>query len=193
MVDTESSGVLYLEALKKRPVKIILCYTLPRVKWEALVTSGCIYSPQLENLDNEAELIFQEDNTKWITELELRGLHIAAVIPGSEKGVDVADLLAHHFGVPGNAPHTISHRRNKVEMKRVAREHGLRCAQSQVCLTQADALAFGQCVGLPIVLKTPTGAGTHHVFVCHSESDLAKKFDTICLAKTFTERAPTVS
>lgn len=183
VVDIESSGVLYLEALQKRPVKTILYYTLPRTKWETLVASGCIASPQLEKLAHRAELIFEEDSAKLIATLELRGLQIAAVIPGSEKAVDVADLLAHHFGVPGNAPQTIAQRRNKVDMKRVARQHGLRCAQSQVCLTQADALAFGQKVGLPVVLKTPTGAGTHHVFVCHSEAELVRNFHTILLGE----------
>ncbi len=179
VVDMESSGVLYFEALKKRPMKIILYYTLPRAKWEALVTSGCLGSPPVDSLAHGAELIFEEDSTQLIAALELRGVQVAAVIPGSEKGVDVADLLALHFGVPGNPPQTIAHRRNKVAMKRVARESGLRCAQFQVCLTEADALGFGRKNGLPVVLKTPAGAGTHHVFVCRTESDLAKHFHTI--------------
>lgn len=179
VVDMESSGVLYFEALQKRPVKTILYYTVPRAKWDALVASGCVASPPVDSLAHGAELIFEEDYTCFAATLALRGVQVAAVIPGSEKGVDVADLLARHFGVPGNAPETIAHRRNKAAMKRVARQNGLRCAQFQECHTEVDAHAFARQVGLPVVLKTPAGAGTHHVFVCHTETELEQRFHTI--------------
>lgn len=179
VVDMESSGVLYYDALQKRPVKTILYYTLTRAKWEELVASGCVASPAVDSLAHGAELYFEEDHQRFAATMQARGVKVAAVIPGSEKGVEVADILARHFGVPGNAPETIVYRRNKAAMKNVARQAGLRCAQFKECYVVADAIAFGRQHGWPVVLKTPSGAGTHHVFVCQSESELENHFSTI--------------
>jgi biotin carboxylase/drug/metabolite transporter (DMT)-like permease len=179
VVDMESSGVLYYEALQKRPVKTILYYTLAREKWEELVASGCVASPAMDDLAHGAELYFEENYQQFVSALEARGVRVAAVIPGSEKGVEVADILAQHFSVPGNQPQTIVYRRNKAEMKKAAHQAGLRCAQYQECYSLSDAILFAQQKGFPVVLKTPSGAGTHHVFVCHSEAELQIHFHTI--------------
>lgn len=104
---------------------------------------------------------------------------VAAVIPGSEKGVDVADLLARHYGVPGNDPATIPFRRNKSDMKQAAAQAHLRYARYQACHCVQDATTFAAQVGYPMVLKTPSGAGTHNVFVCQNALELAHAYHRI--------------
>ncbi len=179
VVDMESSGVLYRAELIKRGLKILLYYTVPRAEWEALIQSGCVASPAIDTLAEGCEVFFEADYVKLIKHLQTRGDTVAAVIPGSEKGVDVADLLARHYGVPGNDPATIPFRRNKSDMKQAAAQANLRYARYQACHSVQDASTFAAQVGYPMVLKTPSGAGTHNVFVCQNAQELEHAYHRI--------------
>jgi drug/metabolite transporter (DMT)-like permease len=179
VVDMESSGVLYRAELLKRGLKILLYYTGTRPEWEALIQSGCVASPAIDTLAEGCEVFFEADYLKLIKHLQSRGDAVAAVIPGSEKGVDVADLLARHYGVPGNDPATIPLRRNKADMKQAAAKAQLRYARYQACHTVQDATTFAAQVGYPMVLKTPSGAGTHNVFVCQNAQELEYAYHRI--------------
>ena len=63
------------------------------------------------------------------------------------------------LGVPGTGPETADLFRDKARMKDELRRHGLPCARHKLLHNWADAEAFVQEVGLPLVLKPPAGMG----------------------------------
>jgi len=63
------------------------------------------------------------------------------------------------LGVPGTGPDTADLFRDKARMKDELRRHGLPCARHRLLRSWADAEAFVEEVGLPLVLKPPAGMG----------------------------------
>jgi biotin carboxylase len=63
------------------------------------------------------------------------------------------------LGVPGTDPATADLFRDKARMKDELRRHGLPCARHALLRSWADAEAFVEKVGLPLVLKPPAGMG----------------------------------
>ena len=75
---------------------------------------------------------------------------------------DAQDCLAavrHALAIPGARPETVLRFRDKGVMKDALRAAGLPCARHARIRTDADAWAFVEQVGYPIVLKPPAGAG----------------------------------
>ncbi len=64
-----------------------------------------------------------------------------------------------HFKLPGTDPKTADLFRDKSRMKDALVAAGLPCARHMLITSLADAIAFVQKVGFPIVLKPPAGAG----------------------------------
>ncbi len=69
-----------------------------------------------------------------------------------------------HFGVPGTRPATAELFRDKARMKAALRAAGLDVARSQLVTSEADARAFADTVGFPMVLKPPAGMGAKATF-----------------------------
>lgn len=79
--------------------------------------------------------------------------------------VPVAEVRA-KLGLPGLSVEAAHNFRDKARMKTVLRKHDLPCAKHRLCHNAADALAFAESAGYPIVVKPPAGAGarnTHRV------------------------------
>ena len=64
------------------------------------------------------------------------------------------------LGIPGTSPATADLFRDKARMKDELRRHGLPCARHKLIRTWADAEAFVQQVGFPMVVKPPAGMGS---------------------------------
>ncbi len=62
-------------------------------------------------------------------------------------------------GIPGTSVRTAFLCRDKPAMKQVLREGGIPCAQSTAVGSTADAIAFAEQVGFPLILKPRDGAG----------------------------------
>ncbi|HET9598035.1 MAG TPA: ATP-grasp domain-containing protein [Anaeromyxobacteraceae bacterium] len=63
------------------------------------------------------------------------------------------------FGVPGTPPRVAELFRDKSRMKEALREAGLPVARSALVRSEADARAFAEAVGFPLVVKPPAGMG----------------------------------
>lgn len=102
------------------------------------------------------------------------------VVAGTETGIEVADLLAEHYGLPGNAVASSRARRDKYEMGCVLRNAGLATPRFLRTdnLAELTAWALDQ-TSWPIVLKPLASAGNDNVFFCHSETELATAFSTM--------------
>lgn len=79
-----------------------------------------------------------------------------------------------HFGVPGTPPRVAELFRDKSLMKAALREAGLPVARSRVIRHEADARAFADEVGFPMVLKPPSGMGAKSTYRVNSYEELLR-------------------
>jgi len=68
------------------------------------------------------------------------------------------------LGLPGMDVETAFNVRDKSRMKQVLRAAGVPCARHQLVTGPADALAFADAVGFPLVAKPPAGAGAQATY-----------------------------
>jgi L-amino acid ligase len=100
----------------------------------------------------------------------------AAVLPGSESGVIVADLLAAALGLPGNDPsHSKSHR-DKYEMHNRLKAAGLRSMDHYLAHDLDGLLDWAQTGSWPVVLKPPASAGTDSVTFCMDAAEVEETY-----------------
>ncbi|GAA3084557.1 hypothetical protein GCM10017600_61860 [Streptosporangium carneum] len=106
----------------------------------------------------------------------LEGYGPSAVLPGTESGVIVADLLADALGLPGNAPADSTSHRDKYEMHNRLKKAGLRSMDHYLAHDLEGLLDWARTGNWPVVLKPPASAGTDSVAVCKGEADLEAAF-----------------
>ena len=76
------------------------------------------------------------------------------------------------LGIPGTSPVTADLFRDKARMKDELRRHGLPCARHAVIRSWADAEAFVQEVGFPLVVKPPAGMGSKSTWRIENTEEL---------------------
>jgi biotin carboxylase len=79
-----------------------------------------------------------------------------------------------HFGVPGTDPDTADLFRDKARMKDRLRESGLPVARHALIRRSAEADAFAERVGFPMVVKPPAGMGAKATFRVRSREELLR-------------------
>ncbi|WP_182875526.1 ATP-grasp domain-containing protein [Microbispora sp. H10670] len=100
----------------------------------------------------------------------------AAVLPGTESGVIVADLLAAALGLPGNDPSSSAARRDKYEMHNRLIGAGLPAMDHYLAHDLGGLLAWAKAGAWPVVVKPPASAGTDSVTFCADEGELEEVF-----------------
>jgi hypothetical protein len=96
-----------------------------------------------------------------------------------EPLVDAAATLREHFGVAGLSASTARLCRDKVAMKEFLRKHDIPCAQSAAVASSAEALAFAERCGYPVITKPIAGFGTLRTFRCADAAELERALTTL--------------
>lgn len=169
LVDPVSTGRLLKRYVVEAGHKLVGVFTLSE---EELRCAGK-HLPYDEKVEHCDVVVHSRDAAQILDELEQLPYRIVAVIPASEPGVELADALAHRLGLKGNAVATSAARRDKHEARKAICEAGLQGPAFAACRTREEATAFAREHGLPVVVKTPKGAGAHHVFICESLEEVA--------------------
>jgi biotin carboxylase len=187
LVDPVSSGKHLKSYVHSLGYRLVAVFTLTQ---EQLIASG-------KSLSNEEKYRYCDQilESNQIDSIEdwLDGLpyQIVAIVGASEPAVELADALARRFGVRGNDPLTSFLRRNKYEARLAVQNAGLSGPEFRKCTSSDDLLNFIEGHSFPIVLKTPEGAGAHHVFVCHNPAQAMSAHKTIMTEPNlFGKRAP---
>lgn len=109
-----------------------------------------------------------EDTLTALLELQL-----AAIVPGAESGVELADKLAMGLCLPSNDPSTVASRRDKFLMQETVRRAGLRSIPQVKVYSPAAALAWAtsEC-GFPVVAKPNASAGSDSIYICNNDGEL---------------------
>jgi biotin carboxylase len=100
-----------------------------------------------------------------------------AVVAGSEWGVTFAEFVAQDLGLPTNRIETISARRNKFDMIKAVRAHGLHVAEQSSVTSAREAHLWAMLHGKwPIVVKPMLSAGSDGVVICRDHADIDYAF-----------------
>jgi len=91
-----------------------------------------------------------------------------------EPLVEPAAVLREKLGVPGLPLRTAKLCRDKVAMKEFLREHQIPCAQSASVGSTAEALAFAERCGYPVIVKPIAGFGALSTFRCGDAAELER-------------------
>lgn len=99
---------------------------------------------------------------------------VAHVVPGSEPGVELADLIAEQLGLPGNGTELSSARRDKALMKRVMERAELPAPRTLAVRAAEEAVTFWRDAldEAPAVVKPIRSAGCCGVTFCETEEDI---------------------
>merc|ERR1719326_2737352 len=112
---------------------------------------------------------------------ELKEFDVAAVMPGSEPGVLLAEELQDSLSLPGNGSATKEWRRHKFNMQERLREMGIRAIHQLFSSDIDEILAWqAQWGKWPIIVKPAMSGGTDGVHWCHSEEDVRRAHEAEC-------------
>lgn len=91
-----------------------------------------------------------------------------------EPLVEAAAALREHFGVPGLSFATARLCRDKVAMKDFLRQHEVPCAPSTSITAAAEAWAFAERCGYPLIAKPIAGFGSLQTYRCADRGELER-------------------
>jgi biotin carboxylase len=171
IVDPILSGARYCDAVRAMGLRLVGIVSLPDAFFRDRIPR-----PDAARFDR---LICETDCGRIVRHLAMADETVIAVIAGSEAGVGLADRLGNALGVAHNDLALLPARRNRYDMKRVARRAGLACAAACKCYADADLEAFVAAHGFPVVLKTPAGTAISQVFKCDDWRKLRHAFAQI--------------
>lgn len=170
VVDPYSSGMYVVQELQLQQVPMI----------------GVQSSQEMSQfwLDQYDETLFEytiKHETLEKTVAELQKFNVAAVIPGSEPGVFVAEELQKGMGVLGNDPATSNWRRHKYHMQERLRELGLRAIRQTFAGSVEECLEWQKKWNKwPIIIKPALSAGTVGLYWCNNAADCKVAFAKEC-------------
>jgi hypothetical protein len=110
--------------------------------------------------------------TEQVAEEAARAYGVDLVAATSESDVLRAARLRARLGLPGQQPDSATAYRDKVVMKRIAGEAGIRVPEFTAVDSVTDLLGFLDAVGYPAVVKPRFGAGSEGVAVLRGPEDV---------------------
>ena len=112
--------------------------------------------------------------------LILQDLEVDIVIPASESGIHMADLIASKLGLSGNRPETSSLRRDKFQMNEAIKLAGLPALKQLASNKLEDLLSFAKSLSnWPIIVKPVSSAASENVSLCYCQDDITTSFYNI--------------
>ena len=112
--------------------------------------------------------------------------HIERVVPVDEFALLPAALATTQLRIPGLSVRGVRNTRDKLHMRRALEQAGLAQVRYAACHDLAQAQAFLERVGGPIILKPVSGTGSDGVSLVASGEELASAFKLAAEADGFT-------
>jgi biotin carboxylase/SAM-dependent methyltransferase len=182
IVDGYSTGSFYMPLLKERGVPIIHVRSTPDTL-NAHITD--IANDSLKkNASFYTALVDGAQPIEKIAE-ELNRYQPAAVIPGCETGVELADQLAHFLKLPGNDFASSHARRDKFLMYEAVSNAGIHHLDYGRFTTLSPLLSWIKDKGkFPVVIKPARSAGADGLYICRSLVEATRAFANLIGAAT---------
>jgi biotin carboxylase len=168
IVDGYRIGVFLAPKLKKCGYRCINIASSPEF------SSSC-------NLDDCLTNIINFGNVDEVARQLQKYPEIEFVIPGTESGVELADILSERLRLPSSNGTDLSEaRRNKFKMIDTVAAAGLRTAKQIAANNVAEIIAWVRKLNeYPVVLKPLRSSGTEGVTFCFNERDIIAAFNNI--------------
>ena len=123
-------------------------------------------------LEGKARIIHENSDYGELLR-QVRECDPAAVVVGSEAGVEIATRLAADLGLPGNPPDRIPAMTEKPAMHQALKDYGIRSIRGEVVRSEEEALRFYRELGNGnVVVKPARGAASYGVYLCESEEEM---------------------
>jgi biotin carboxylase len=123
--------------------------------------------------------IFFSDTEKDSIIDNLNQHNCAAVIPGAESGVELADILANELGLIHNNLNLSSCRRDKYLMQKRLKDVGLKYINSLIVENIDEIEKIIQYLKFPIIVKPINSAGSDNIFKCNSINEVTEGCNAI--------------
>ncbi len=174
LFDPINSGEKLKSTARDLGFKVIAIYSRPLTVYEMQ------FHVTEDSLREDCDEVIFSDNPEIILE-KLRAVRfkIKAAIPGIDSGVELADTIAHALKLPGNQYDLSAARRDKGKMRQFLKRSGFSCPDFAICNTEKKVAAFVSKHKFPLVIKTPKGAATSHVYVCETKKAVLEGFKKI--------------
>lgn len=175
IVDPVSSGMPLRTAASELGYRVLAIFTISPSEYISIGIGAATFEPvsSLEQVHHCTEI------AQVAQLVASEQLEVAAVLPGSEPGVEFADKLAAHFHCVGNDLSLSEARRDKLLMRQQLVSAGVDTIPFISCRNVFEALTFFEQQKGPVVVKTPKGAGTNLVFTCHSREQVVSAVNTV--------------
>ncbi|MCC6241380.1 MAG: ATP-grasp domain-containing protein [Gemmatimonadaceae bacterium] len=122
--------------------------------------------------------ITNADQLEWaMRELSARLGPVDRLFGAYEQAQHPLALVRERMGIEGMSSDVAMNFRDKSRMKDLLRAAGIPVARHALVGTRADADAFTQLVGFPVVVKPPAGAGARATHRLNSRQELAQFLD----------------
>jgi biotin carboxylase len=174
LFDPINSGEKLKITAKELGYKVIGIYSRPLTVYE--LQFHVKESSLREHCD---AVIFSDHAATILGKLKELRFNVKAAIPGIDSGVELADKIAHALHLPGNQYNLSAARRDKGKMRQYLKLSGFSCPDFAICRTEEKVAAFVRKYPLPLVIKTPRGAATSHVYVCETKESVLEGFKKI--------------
>lgn len=139
----------------------------------------CVYTTSMRSAAKGDLEVVSRSADEVASAVRAASLDVAAVLPGSEPGVELAEEFASRVGVRTNSRASSAARRDKYEMRRAVAAAGLNNIPHFRCVSSSDVVAAAEAIGWPVMVKTPRSTGTNHVFMCHHMQEALNAHATI--------------
>lgn len=180
LVDPIGSGEGLKKAVHELGFKIFAIFTRPLSLFEAQ-----FHMTEKELINNCDYVLFSDDLKVILSSVKSHHFKIKAAMTGIDSGSEIADHICDELGLPSNLYELSSARRDKGLMRKLLKEKGFACPDFAICQTEKELQYFIRVHSFPLVVKTPKGAATSHVYVAQSESEALKAFHKIMAEEDF--------
>jgi len=179
VVDPFSTGAVIAADLHKQGYAVIVAYSanLDRLANLTGLVPSCVTVSFAAIAPFDEDVLIIKQNL-----LSLTGLHIVAVLPGAETGVELADALSEALQLRTNGTALSEARRNKYVMGETIRSAGLRAVKQLRATTWVEIeswLSEWNPDPFKVIVKPMDSAGSDDVTLCQSWEEVRNAFGNI--------------
>ena len=174
LVEPIASGAPYKTAAREMGYKVIAIYGRSEEVYQNT------YHMSRSDLEKDCDLcLFLSDLDVIVQSVKSLPFPIRGCVPAMETGLSMAMHLSHRLHLIANPIEMLPYYRDKGFMRKKLREYSLPCPDFAVCRSEEEVRSFVRGHSLPLVIKTPRGAGSEQVFICDTEKSLVARFQEI--------------
>lgn len=151
----------YIEWIQNTCPGQALFFTDPEVRFKA---SGPCPAASDELCGDLSD--YRRANRRIESHLQKHGLVLDGIACFDCESMELAAVLAGHFGLPYPSVQAVRNCRDKLQAKHLWREHGLKTPAAAKIGSAEEAVDFFTAAGGPVVLKPTSGSGSELVFQC---------------------------